>query len=1160
MVRRQFFNTIIFSFLLSSSVSFATPDLLPFQGRLTDSTGSPINIATVVKFRIYPPSGSCYLYEDTQTITPNTYGIFTALLGAAGNKTFSGPMVNFRDVFNNSSAGIVNNCSTLYIPAQNDWRRIELEAGGVTSPDMQTIGAAPFSFESKNSLNLGGLPSTSFLRVNGALTQFAAEALVNGNDASAYHDHDSLYARLDGSTPYTGNISTVANIYTTAGTVGIGTAAAAADLEVNKTNPDIRLTATAAGGGTSKIDFFSGAAAQRASIQSSEATNEMRFFTGTTEAMRLDANQNAFFNSSLDVAGTLSLGQYSTAQETGILLPSLTTSGAAANGTIWVNTGGVIKYWDGGNIRTIANLNAVVNSVTAGTGTTIGGTATAPTVSVNYGTTAGTAIQGNATFGGDVSGTYSNLNVERIDGSAVDLSVAPAATQVLKFNGTAWVAAADSTGIVAETDPTVTAWAKNAPAANFVTTGNVLQLSNSGVTAGTYGSGSAVPVLTVDIFGRISSVTNTSIGINANQVTAGILPVARGGTGATTLTGEGILVMNTTGTAATSMTCPINQILKWTGTAWACAADNDSVDGDASYAAKGNVQFDTSAVASGISVTAGVARLANSGATAGSYGSGTQVPAITVDAFGRITSVANTAISLSASDITSGTLPIARGGTNSTTALNNNRLMVSSGGAIVESSALTNGQLLIGSTGVAPVAAAITGGGGLTVTNGAGSITLGVNTAVLQARVTGTCAAGSSIREIASDGTVTCETDDSSSTPGDASYVAKGIIQFDTSAAASGITVAAGVARLANSGVTAATYGSATQVPVFAVDAFGRVTSVTNTTFALSATDITSGTLPTARGGTNSSAVLNNNRIMVSNVGSIVEAAALTNGQLFVGVTGAAPSAVTMSGDATLSSIGVLTLAANSLSSAEIAADTIVDSDINSAAAITATKIAGGTVDNTEFGYLNGVTSAIQTQLAARLPLAGGTMTGTLNAASNGLVVGTNQLVVSGGSVGVNTATPSATYKLDVVGDIRASAFFYSSDRRLKYNIEDMKGLETILRLRGVTFQWKDDGRPEIGLIAQEVEKVAPELVQTDAETGLKAVKYGNLVAPLIESVKELYGMCESNTKSIQKVGRSIASHDEKIKTLESTVESLKNENLQMRQELIEIKKLLQKK
>lgn len=83
------------------------------------------------------------------------------------------------------------------------------------------------------------------------------------------------------------------------------------------------------------------------------------------------------------------------------------------------------------------------------------------------------------------------------------------------------------------------------------------------------------------------------------------------------------------------------------------------------------------------------------------------------------------------SKLTTGVLPVARGGTNSGSALNNNRIMVSSGGAIVEAAALTNGQLLIGSTGAAPVAASLTAGTAMTITPGAGSITLAVNTAAL---------------------------------------------------------------------------------------------------------------------------------------------------------------------------------------------------------------------------------------------------------------------------------------------------------------------------------------------------------------------------------------------------------------------------------------------
>ncbi len=72
----------------------------------------------------------------------------------------------------------------------------------------------------------------------------------------------------------------------------------------------------------------------------------------------------------------------------------------------------------------------------------------------------------------------------------------------------------------------------------------------------------------------------------------------------------------------------------------------------------------------------------------------------------------------------SGTLPIANGGTNSAAALNNNRIMVSSGSAITEAAALTNGQVLIGSTGAAPVAANLTAGNGITITNAAGSVAI----------------------------------------------------------------------------------------------------------------------------------------------------------------------------------------------------------------------------------------------------------------------------------------------------------------------------------------------------------------------------------------------------------------------------------------------------
>ncbi len=81
------------------------------------------------------------------------------------------------------------------------------------------------------------------------------------------------------------------------------------------------------------------------------------------------------------------------------------------------------------------------------------------------------------------------------------------------------------------------------------------------------------------------------------------------------------------------------------------------------------------------------------------------------------------------------------------------------------------------------------------------------------------------------------------------------------------------------------------------------------------------------------------------------------------------------------------------------------------------------------------------------------------------------------------------------------------SDMLYKKDISTIdNALDRITKLRGVNYQWKDKSKgegPQLGVIAQEVEKVFPEAVSTDSE-GYKSVFYSKLVAPLIEAVKEL--------------------------------------------------------
>jgi hypothetical protein len=105
----------------------------------------------------------------------------------------------------------------------------------------------------------------------------------------------------------------------------------------------------------------------------------------------------------------------------------------------------------------------------------------------------------------------------------------------------------------------------------------------------------------------------------------------------------------------------------------------------------------------------------------------------------------------------------------------------------------------------------------------------------------------------------------------------------------------------------------------------------------------------------------------------------------------------------------------------------------------------------------------------------------------------------------VGTADTVQFGEVRSTGDVIA---YYSSDKRLKENIKPIENaLSKIESIGGYTYEWNDKQQTytgaDIGVIAQEIEAIAPELV-IDRETGFKAVKYEKLVAILIEGIKEL--------------------------------------------------------
>lgn len=128
----------------------------------------------------------------------------------------------------------------------------------------------------------------------------------------------------------------------------------------------------------------------------------------------------------------------------------------------------------------------------------------------------------------------------------------------------------------------------------------------------------------------------------------------------------------------------------------------------------------------------------------------------------------------------------------------------------------------------------------------------------------------------------------------------------------------------------------------------------------------------------------------------------------------------------------------------------------------------------------------------------------TILKANNDVVIGYSQsfYVTQGGNVGIGTTSPG--YKLDVSGTIRATGDVIAySDARVKENVETLDGaLDKVMKMRGVSYNKIGEQEKKVGVIAQEILEVLPEVVSQD-DTGTYSVAYGNIVSVLIEAIKE---------------------------------------------------------
>jgi len=320
---------------------------------------------------------------------------------------------------------------------------------------------------------------------------------------------------------------------------------------------------------------------------------------------------------------------------------------------------------------------------------------------------------------------------------------------------------------------------------------------------------------------------------------------------------------------------------------------------------------------------------------------------------------------------------------------------------------------------------------------------------------------------------------------------------------------------LADSGVTAATYGSSSAIPILTVDAKGLITSASTT--AVDSTTIENGTASVAVSSNGPITSTGNHDFTagidvtgnITVTGTVDGRDVATDGSKLDGIESGATADQTAAEIRTLvesaSDSNVFTDADHSkLNGIASGAEVNVDTDLGNSTSTTQVTITSSTGNNTTIDEASG--SAAGVMSVAHHNKLDGIASGATN------VTNTNQLTNGAGYITSSdtaalaeglTGTPNITVGTISCGNITSSGTITAnSDAKLKKNVATVSNaLDKVNLLRGVEFDYIANEKHSIGVIAQEVEAVLPDLVEGD-ET--KSVAYGNLTAVLIEAVKEL--------------------------------------------------------
>jgi len=626
-----------------------------------------------------------------------------------------------------------------------------------------------------------------------------------------------------------------------------------------------------------------------------------------------------------------------------------------------------------------------------------------------------------------------------------------------------------------------------------------VMLENSGVTAATYGSASAFPVVTVDAQGLVTGVTTSAI----NNATASVKGIASFSTdnflvssGVVTVKNNGIILgTETTGNYIATVAGTSNQI---------------TVSGSGSETAGVTLSLPSSVTISGTSTAATFIGALTGNVTGNVTGTAATVttaaqPAITslgtLSALttGGLTVTGTSAFSSSSTHAdnvssywgTSNDLRIVHDGSNSyINDTGTGSLIVNSNQFLVRDAATNKSQILSGTAVTLyydNAARLATSSGGVTITGTAVATGLDINGA---ADISGTLTVGN----VTVTGTLA------------------GAIEADTVIAAADNTDTQGFIAFFN---------NATGAQAMKTD--------TGLTYNASTNSLTTGTFQGALTGN----VTGNVTGTAATVTTAAQPAITSVGTLSsLAVTGNITAGTIAGNGASITTINASNITTGTIAAARVATlnQTTTGNATTATRLQTARTIGGVSFNGTAAINLPGVNTSGNQNTSGNATTATNLTAGSKTIAGN-LTVGntTNSSIVmvdtdegnrsihcNSQRVGfLNQAGGWSAYSIDsgqwqcdsglyVTGAITATGNITAySDRRLKTNIELIpNSIDKIKKINGYTFNRTDMEGKHTGVIAQEVEKVLPEVVVED-EDGMKSVAYGNMVGLLIEAIKD---------------------------------------------------------